>query len=157
MLVRAASCPKCAPSRGSGDLHSRWEPTPVKNSSPCCSYDLLQKTCLIATEQIKAALRCHCFCIMTNSQNVDGNTHILLQIFFAITLQNKHCLLCTRLCVRLRCVSAKKAKLTPLLSDNCQQKATTSSRSEQTLPLSSYDLKVPYSFDLFKLYYHRAR
>jgi len=46
---------------------------------------------------------------MANSQNVYGNTRlILLQVFLAITLKNKHRLIHTKLCVRLTCVSVKK-------------------------------------------------
>lgn len=112
MLVRAASYPKSAPSRGFGDLHRPWEPRQEKNSRPCCNYDLLQKTFLIATEQIKAALRFHYFCIITNNQSMHGNTHfILLQVFSTVLrLWNKHCLclLCAGRCIRLRSVSAKK-------------------------------------------------
>lgn len=111
MLVRAASYPKSAPSRGFGDLHRPWEPRQDNNSKPCCNYGLLQKTCLIATEQIKAALRFHYFCI-TNNQSMHGNTRfILLQVFSTVLqLWNKHCLclLCAGLRIRLRSVSAKK-------------------------------------------------
>lgn len=108
MLVGAASHTKCAPSRDLGIY------TDCKSQNRLKTQVLLQlwaptKKALLDSYRMKTGLRFHSFSTKTNSQSVYRNIHFILQhIFYAITLQHKHCLLHAGLCVRLRHVSAKK-------------------------------------------------